>query len=107
MPRVVSELRAAEGCEIADVARFVYVSIAQPAAVMQSYIAARHEAENAVRSSGRNATILRPWYVLGPGRRWPILLLPALLAAGRDPVHAFVGPPPRPRRSPEIRAGIR
>ena len=23
-----------------------------------------------------NATILRPWYVLGPGHRWPYLLLP-------------------------------
>ena len=25
---------------------------------------------------GMNATILRPWYVLGPGHRWPYLLLP-------------------------------
>jgi hypothetical protein len=25
---------------------------------------------------GLNATNLRPWYVLGPGRRWPILLQP-------------------------------
>ena len=23
-----------------------------------------------------NATILRPWYVLGPGRRWPLAILP-------------------------------
>jgi len=23
-----------------------------------------------------NATILRPWYVLGPGHRWPIVLIP-------------------------------
>ena len=29
-----------------------------------------------IRASGLNATILRPWYVLGPGRRWPYLLLP-------------------------------
>ena len=26
--------------------------------------------------SGLNATILRPWYVLGPGRRWPLAILP-------------------------------
>ena len=26
--------------------------------------------------SGLNATILRPWYVLGPGRRWPLVLTP-------------------------------
>jgi len=29
-----------------------------------------------VRASGLNATVLRPWYVLGPGHRWPYLLLP-------------------------------
>ena len=23
-----------------------------------------------------NATVLRPWYVLGPGHRWPYALLP-------------------------------
>jgi hypothetical protein len=23
-----------------------------------------------------NATILRPWYILGPGHRWPYALLP-------------------------------
>jgi len=45
--------------------------------VMREYIAARTEAEEAIRASGLNATILRPWYVLGPGRRWPLLLLPA------------------------------
>ena len=44
---------------------------------MHEYIAARSEAEDAIRDAGLNATILRPWYVLGPGRRWPLLLLPA------------------------------
>jgi nucleoside-diphosphate-sugar epimerase len=29
-----------------------------------------------ISQSGMNATILRPWYVLGPGHRWPYLLLP-------------------------------
>jgi hypothetical protein len=28
-----------------------------------------------------NATILRPWYVLGPGHRWPYLLLPGYWVA--------------------------
>jgi uncharacterized protein YbjT (DUF2867 family) len=45
---------------------------------MRAYIAARVEAEDAIRESGLTATILRPWYVLGPGRRWPILLGPIL-----------------------------
>jgi nucleoside-diphosphate-sugar epimerase len=29
-----------------------------------------------IRQSALNATILRPWYVLGPGRRWPLFLKP-------------------------------
>jgi len=60
----------------------VYVSVAHPAPVMQAYIAARMEGEVLVRASGLPATILRPWYVLGPGHRWPYLLIP-LYAAWR------------------------
>jgi len=55
---------------------FVYVSVAHPAPVMKAYIAARVEAEELVRAAGFRATILRPWYVLGPGHRWPLLLVP-------------------------------
>ncbi|MEK6662952.1 MAG: NAD(P)H-binding protein [Pseudomonadota bacterium] len=55
---------------------FVYISVAQPAPVMQAYIATRQAAETLIRTSGIPATILRPWYVLGPGHRWPILLRP-------------------------------
>jgi uncharacterized protein YbjT (DUF2867 family) len=60
----------------AGVPHFVYVSVAHPAPIMREYIAARTEAEEAIRASGSNATILRPWYVLGPGRRWPLVLRP-------------------------------
>jgi len=65
-----------EAARFAGVRHFLYVSVAHPAPVMKEYIAARSEAEQAIRASGLNATILRPWYVLGPGRRWPLLLLP-------------------------------
>ncbi len=29
-----------------------------------------------IHESGLAATILRPWYVLGPGHRWPYALVP-------------------------------
>jgi uncharacterized protein YbjT (DUF2867 family) len=61
----------------AGVEHFVYVSVAHPAPIMQVYIQRRMEVEAAIRASGLNATILRPWYVLGPGHRWPYLLLPS------------------------------
>ena len=60
----------------AAVPHLVYVSVAHPAPVMQAYIAARQEGEALVRASGIRATILRPWYILGPGHRWPYLLVP-------------------------------
>ncbi|HYR10736.1 MAG TPA: NAD(P)H-binding protein [Longimicrobium sp.] len=67
----------------AGVRHLVYVSVAHPAPVMQAYVEARMEAEEAIRASGIPATVLRPWYVLGPGHRWPYLLLPAYAVAGR------------------------
>jgi len=60
----------------ARVAHFVYVSVAKPAPVMQAYVEARRAGEAAIADTGLTATILRPWYVLGPGHRWPYLLLP-------------------------------
>jgi uncharacterized protein YbjT (DUF2867 family) len=60
----------------AGIRHFVYVSVAQPAPVMKAYIQVRAECEQMIRASGMNATILRPWYVLGPGHRWPYGLIP-------------------------------
>src|SRR5213593_2150021 len=67
---------AIEAARAAGISHFVYVSVAQPAPVMKAYIAVRAECEALIRASGLNATVLRPWYVLGPGHRWPILLKP-------------------------------
>ena len=43
-----------------------------------------------------HATILRPWYVLGPGRRWPVMLLPAYWLMGLLP-DPGIRESPRPR----------
>lgn len=43
---------------------------------MKAYTQVRAECESLVRASGLDATILRPWYVLGPRHRWPYVLLP-------------------------------
>ena len=57
-------------------AHLIYVSVAQPAPIMQAYLWVRTLGETIIRESGLAATILRPWYVLGPGRRWPVLIKP-------------------------------
>ena len=54
----------------------MYLSVAQPAPMMKAYIAVRAECEAEILTAGLNATILRPWYVLGPGHRWPYVLIP-------------------------------
>jgi uncharacterized protein YbjT (DUF2867 family) len=58
------------------IAHLVYVSVAHPAPAMHAYVAARVAGEAAIVESGLTATVLRPWYVLGPGHRWPTALLP-------------------------------
>ena len=67
------------------IAHFVYVSVAQPAPVMEAYQDARRQAEESLAASGLTHTVLRPWYVLGPGHRWPYLLLPAYWLLERLP----------------------
>lgn len=76
---------AIEAARDAGVAHFVYVSVAQPAPVMKFYVEVRAEAERTIRESGLNATVLRPWYVLGPGRRWPLALKPVYWLMERIP----------------------
>ncbi len=44
--------------------------------MMKAYIQVRSECEQLLADSGMNATILRPWYVLGPGHWWPYALIP-------------------------------
>ena len=76
---------SAAAAAAAGVEHFVYVSVAHPAPAMQAYIAVRAEGEALIRAAGLHATILRPWYVLGPGHRWPIVLIPAYWLAERLP----------------------
>src|SRR5271165_3113898 len=66
-------VRAGTGARIRH---FVYLSVARPAPIMQEYQAVRDEGEQLIRQSGLRATFVRPWYVLGPGRKWPLLLVP-------------------------------
>jgi uncharacterized protein YbjT (DUF2867 family) len=73
---LASGLAAVAAAKAAGIRQFVYLSVAHPAPMMHAYIAVRSECEAAIEASGLNATILRPWYVLGPGHWWPYLLVP-------------------------------
>ena len=73
LPSILASVRAARH---AGAAHVIYVSVAQPAPMMHASIAVRAEGEAALAASGLTTTVLRPWYVLGPGHWWPLALVP-------------------------------
>jgi len=81
-PSATAAMRAAASTGVQHV---VYVSVAHPAPVMRDYIAVRSDCEAAIAAAGLVGTILRPWYILGPGHWWPLALVPAYRALERVP----------------------
>ena len=73
---LVSIQVAIKAAQDAGVRHFIYLSVAHPAPAMKEFIAVRQEGEEMIRAAGINATFVRPWYVLGPGHRWPYPLIP-------------------------------
>jgi len=73
LPSIQVAVKAAHD---AGVRHFIYLSVAQPASMMQAFVAVRAEGEALIRASGMKATFVRPWYVLGPGHWWPYVVLP-------------------------------
>lgn len=60
----------------AGVKHFVYLSVAQPAPMMKDYIDVRKKGEDILSENKINSSIIRPWYIIGPGHYWPIILKP-------------------------------
>jgi len=75
---LVSAREAISACAELGMHHFIFLSVAHPAPMMmmKDYIAVRAECEELIQKRHLNSTILRPWYVLGPGHRWPYALLP-------------------------------
>jgi uncharacterized protein YbjT (DUF2867 family) len=73
---LVSIKVATKAARDAGIRHFIYLSVAQPAPMMKAFIEVRRLGEELIRGTGISATFVRPWYVLGPGHRWPYLLLP-------------------------------
>lgn len=82
---LVSAQVAVKAARDAGIRHFIYLSVAQPARMMQAFIAVRSEGERMIRESGMGATFVRPWYVLGPGHRWAYALLPFYWVCERLP----------------------
>ena len=68
---------SAAAAKQAGVGHFIYVSVSQtPTNIMRDYQQVRAMGEAAIRATGVPHTFIRPWYVLGPGHWWPVLLWP-------------------------------
>jgi uncharacterized protein YbjT (DUF2867 family) len=68
---------SADAASVAGVSHFVYISVAMaPSKLMAAYQSVRQEGEAYCENKNLSCTFIRPWYVLGPGHYWPILLLP-------------------------------
>lgn len=76
---------AIEAAVQSGIQHFVYLSVAHPAPVMRAYVEVRQECEATLRRTSMTVTIVRPWYVLGPGHRWPYVLIPAYWLMERIP----------------------
>jgi uncharacterized protein YbjT (DUF2867 family) len=74
---LASARTAARAASTVGIRHIVYVSVARPTPVMHAYISARQRAEEAFAASGIACTFLQPWYVVGPGHYWPLLVAPA------------------------------
>ena len=77
-----------EAALAAGIRHFIYVSVAHPAPVMKAYWGVRARCERVLRETRLKATILRPWYVLGPGHRWAYALVPMYALLERIPATA-------------------
>ena len=68
---------SADASVLAGVSHFIYLSVAMsPSKIMHAYQQVRKEGEEYCLHKKLNCTFVRPWYVLGPGHWWPVLLLP-------------------------------
>src|SRR6185503_14734236 len=68
---------SADAAAIAGVSHFIYISVSMaPSRIMEVYQNVRKEGEEYCLDKNLNCTFIRPWYVLGPGHWWPVLLLP-------------------------------
>jgi nucleoside-diphosphate-sugar epimerase len=74
---LVSVQQASAAAKQASISHFIYLSVAQyPTKIMQKYQVVRASGEALLLNTAIPCSFIRPWYVLGPGHWWPLLLKP-------------------------------
>ena len=79
---LVSIQEAVKAAEYANVIHFIYLSVSMyPTKIMKDFRQVRAKGEQLLTDSGLRTSFMRPWYVLGPGHWWPMLLKPLFFIA--------------------------
>jgi len=74
---LVSIQQAVKAAAGAGIQQFVYLSVAMhPTKIMKDFQQVRAQGEALLLQQHFISTFIRPWYVLGPGHWWPLLLKP-------------------------------
>lgn len=83
---LVSVQQAVKAATHAGIRHFIYLSVAQyPVNIMKAYQAVRAGGEQLLLQQHFACSFIRPWYVLGPGHWWPLLLKPLYWLASLVP----------------------
>lgn len=79
---LVSIQEAVKAAVYANVAHFIYLSVSMYATkIMKDFQQVRAEGERLLLQTCLKTSFIRPWYVLGPGHWWPVLLKPFFFIA--------------------------
>ena len=74
---LVSIQQAAKAAAVAGIQHFIYLSVAMhPTKIMKDFQQVRAQGEALLLQQNFVTSFIRPWYVLGPGHWWPLLLKP-------------------------------
>jgi uncharacterized protein YbjT (DUF2867 family) len=73
---LVSIIASVNAALESGVKHFVYLSVAQPAPLMKAYIEVRKYGEELLEKNNIPSSVIRPWYIVGPGHYWPLVLKP-------------------------------
>jgi uncharacterized protein YbjT (DUF2867 family) len=74
---LVSVQQAAKAATSAGIKHFVYLSVAMhPTKIMKDFQEVRAQGEALLQQQHFISSFIRPWYVLGPGHWWPLLVKP-------------------------------
>ena len=78
---------SADAAAETGVLHFIYAGVAMSESkLMKAFQDVRKEGEAYCRAKKLNCTFIRPWYVLGPGHWWPVVLLPFYAVAELVPL---------------------